>query len=181
MQQKIIIGRWLLLNRRCFCWTSPRKAWTSGTPCLDLLRILREIAAEGMAIVVVSSDFDELLGLCSRVVVISDGATIADLPTEYSRRGEADAPWPRRAPRWSGPAECSGTLAEEVGGAGFWALIDGARLCCLDAVVPKRRRRTQGFAPAGCRSSTIVSCATPSKRNTGGFVREATDLDRRSW
>ena len=47
-----------------------------------MVALLNEIAGTGTAIIVISSDFEELLGICERVVVISDGMTIADLPAD---------------------------------------------------------------------------------------------------
>jgi ABC-type sugar transport system ATPase subunit len=133
MQQKIIIGRWLLLKPKVLLLDEPTKGVDIGTRA-SIYAILREIAAEGMAIVVVSSDFDELLGLCSRVVVMSDGISLADLPAEILDEEKLTL---LAAPRTSmeRTSQMLLDLAEEVGGAGFWALVDGERLCCLDAVV----------------------------------------------
>ena len=79
MQQKIIIARWLLLEPRVLILDEPTKGVDIGTRA-SIYAMLRDIARQGVAIVVVSSDFEELLGLCDRVVVISDGRSVADLP-----------------------------------------------------------------------------------------------------
>ena len=80
MQQKIIIARWLMLEPKVLILDEPTKGVDIGTRA-SIYAILRDIAAAGVAIVVVSSDFEELLGLSDRIVVISDGSTIADLPS----------------------------------------------------------------------------------------------------
>ncbi len=135
MQQKIIIGRWLLLRPKVLLLDEPTKGVDIGTRA-SIYAILREIADEGVGIVVASSDFDELLGLCSRIVVMSDGASRADLPAALLDEEKLTL---LAAPRSS--MERTGTmlrdLAEEYGGAGFWALVDGGRICCLDVAVAR--------------------------------------------
>ena len=80
MQQKIIIARWLLLEPKVLILDEPTKGVDIGTRA-SIYAILRDIAAAGAAILVISSEFEELLGLADRVVVMSDGASIADVPS----------------------------------------------------------------------------------------------------
>ncbi len=80
MQQKIIMARWLLLDPRVLILDEPTKGVDIGTRA-SIYAMLREIAGRGVAIVVVSSDFEELLGLCDRITVMSDGRSVADLPS----------------------------------------------------------------------------------------------------
>ena len=81
MQQKIIIARWLLLNPKVLILDEPTKGVDIGTR-QSIYQLLRDVAAKGVAVVVVSSDFEELIGLSDRIVVISDGASIADLSAD---------------------------------------------------------------------------------------------------
>ena len=82
MQQKIIIARWLLLEPKVLILDEPTKGVDIGTRA-SIYAILRDIAATGAAILIVSSEFEELLGLADRVIVVSDGASIADVPSAY--------------------------------------------------------------------------------------------------
>ena len=84
MQQKIIIARWLLLEPKVLILDEPTKGVDIGTRA-SIYAILRDIAATGAAILIVSSEFEELLGLADRVIVVSDGASIADVPARLSR------------------------------------------------------------------------------------------------
>ena len=84
MQQKIIIARWLLLEPKVLILDEPTKGVDIGTRA-SIYAILRDIAATGAAILIVSSEFEELLGLADRVIVVSDGASIADVPSRLSR------------------------------------------------------------------------------------------------
>ncbi len=46
----------------------------------EIYRILRKLAADGMALLVVSSDLPEVLALADRIVVMADGRTVGELP-----------------------------------------------------------------------------------------------------
>ena len=84
MQQKIIIARWLMLEPKVLILDEPTKGVDIATRA-SIYAILRDIAATGAAILIVSSEFEELLGLADRVIVVSDGASIADVPERLSR------------------------------------------------------------------------------------------------
>jgi ABC-type Mn2+/Zn2+ transport system ATPase subunit len=169
MQQKIIIARWLLLKTRVLLLDEPTKGVDIGTRA-SIYAILREVADQGVAIVVVSSDFDELLGLCSRIVVMSDGTSFADLPAELLDEEKLTM---LAAPRTSMQrnSRLLGELVEELGGAGFWALIDEDRFCCLDVVLSSQAANP-GFRVgntalfADCPINTALSARAP------GFVHE---------
>ena len=132
-QQKIIIARWLLLEPRLLLLDEPTKGVDIGTR-QAIYRILRDIAAEGVGIVVVSSDFEELLGVSDRIVVVSDGSSIADLPSGALDEEKLTL---LAAPRTSMARTTNllERLAHEHGGAAFWILPDAARLVCLGAFV----------------------------------------------
>jgi ribose transport system ATP-binding protein/rhamnose transport system ATP-binding protein len=48
----------------------------------EIYRLLRELAARGVALLVVSSDLPEVLALADRIVVMADGRTVGELPGE---------------------------------------------------------------------------------------------------
>ncbi|OYR22865.1 heme ABC exporter, ATP-binding protein CcmA [Brucella pseudogrignonensis] len=79
MQQKIIIARWLLACPKLLILDEPTRGVDIETRS-TIYKALRELADEGTAILVISSDFEELLGLSDRVVVLSDGRSVADVP-----------------------------------------------------------------------------------------------------
>lgn len=134
MQQKIIIARWLLLDPEVLILDEPTKGVDIGTRT-SIYALLREVAAKGTAIVVVSSDFEELLALSDRIVVISDGRSVADLPADMLDEEKLTL---LAAPRTSMARNTAllQDLVRENGGAGFWALIGDGRLICLNACVP---------------------------------------------
>ena len=132
MQQKVIIARWLLIEPEVLILDEPTKGVDIGTR-QAIYELLTEVAEEGIAVVVISSDFEELLGLCERIVVISDGYSVADLPAD---RVSEESLTLLAAPRSSAETNTAflRRLTEEHGGAAFWGLIENDRFICLAAV-----------------------------------------------
>ena len=131
MQQKIIIARWLLLDPKVLILDEPTKGVDIGTRA-SIYAILRDIAAKGTAILIVSSEFEELLGLTDRVIVISDGVSIADMPSAYLDEEKLTL---MAAPRTSMERNrrLLQELADQCDGAAFWAILDEERVFCLNA------------------------------------------------
>ncbi|MDF5752139.1 ATP-binding cassette domain-containing protein [Spongiactinospora sp. TRM90649] len=77
-QQKVVLARSLLARPRLLIAEEPTQGVDVGTR-LEIYRILRELADEGNAVLVVSSDTHELQGLCDRVMIFSRGRVCADL------------------------------------------------------------------------------------------------------
>jgi ribose transport system ATP-binding protein/rhamnose transport system ATP-binding protein len=177
MQQKIILARWLLLEPRVLLLDEPTKGVDIGTRTA-IYAMLREAADAGTAILVVSSDFEELLGLCSRIVVVSDGASVAEMASAVLDEAKLTL---FAAPRSSLAATTRllGALAEDTGGAAFWALRDGGRLFCL-ARVGGAGAADPGFAtgatPLFGETRIAAALAQPPGQSRGqslgGFVAE---------
>ena len=131
MQQKIIIARWLLLEPKVLILDEPTKGVDIGTRA-SIYAILRDIAAKGAAILMISSEFGELIGLADRIVVISDGVSIADLPSAYFDEEKLTL---MAAPRASMERyrRLLQELADQCDGAAFWAILDDERVFCLNA------------------------------------------------
>ncbi|MDQ0469397.1 sugar ABC transporter ATP-binding protein [Labrys wisconsinensis] len=77
-QQKIFVGRWLATGARLFIMEEPTAGVDIGAKG-TIHRMLRSMAGEGAAVLVVSSDFEEVVGLCDRALVIGRGAITSDL------------------------------------------------------------------------------------------------------
>jgi ABC-type sugar transport system ATPase subunit len=131
MQQKIIIARWLLLEPKILILDEPTKGVDIGTRA-SIYALLREIAARGAAILIISSEFQELLGLADRVIVISDGLSIADVPSADLDEEKLTL---LAAPRSSMERnqQVLRDLAAEHGGSAFWAILDDERMFCLNS------------------------------------------------
>ncbi|MBV9490043.1 MAG: ATP-binding cassette domain-containing protein [Verrucomicrobia bacterium] len=78
-QQKVVFGRWLLTKPLLYIFEEPAVGVDVGTK-LELYRVLRGLADEGAAVLVLSSDLIELIGVCDRILVVAHGS-IADSVT----------------------------------------------------------------------------------------------------
>jgi len=81
-QQKVLLARWLYRNCDILICDEPTRGIDVGAR-FEIYHLLRELAAGGKALVVISSDLKELLMLCDRIAVMSAGKLV----TEF-RRGE---------------------------------------------------------------------------------------------
>jgi len=72
-QQKIVIAKWLMTKPRVILLNDPTRGIDVGTKA-EIYQLLRKLAEAGSAIVYYSTDYDELVGCCDRVLVLYDGA-----------------------------------------------------------------------------------------------------------
>jgi ribose transport system ATP-binding protein len=77
-QQKIVIGKWLMMAPRILLLNDPTRGIDVGTK-QEIYQLLRELADAGAAILFYSTDYDELIGCCDRVLVMYDGAILREL------------------------------------------------------------------------------------------------------
>jgi len=79
--QKVVLGKWLLRRPKILLLDDPTKGVDVGTKS-EFYKLLSELRAEGTSILFYSTDDEELLGLCDRVLVLHDGKITADLSGE---------------------------------------------------------------------------------------------------
>ena len=77
-QQKLVIGKWLMMAPRILLLNDPTRGIDVGTK-QEMYQLLRELADGGAAILFYSTDYDELVGCCDRVLVMYDGAIRREL------------------------------------------------------------------------------------------------------
>ena len=77
-QQKVLLAKWLAREPRILIVDEPTRGVDVGSKA-DIYRILRDLAASGMALLVVSSDLPEVLALAHRIVVMSEGRVAGEL------------------------------------------------------------------------------------------------------
>ena len=77
-QQKVVIAKWLMRHPRIILLNDPTRGIDVGTK-QELYQLLRRLADQGAAIVFYSTDYDELIGCCDRVLVLYDGAIKREL------------------------------------------------------------------------------------------------------
>ncbi len=77
-QQKVVIAKWLATKPNLLLLIDPTRGIDVGTK-QEIYRLLRDLAAQGLAIMLYTTDYDELVGLCDRALVIYDGHVRAEL------------------------------------------------------------------------------------------------------
>ena len=85
-QQKVVMARWLATEPKVLLLNDPTRGVDINAK-RDLYALLLDLAAEGMAIVMLSTEVDEHVELMDRVLVFREGRIAAELPREeLSRR-----------------------------------------------------------------------------------------------
>jgi ribose transport system ATP-binding protein len=77
-QQKVVIGKWLMTRPRIILLNDPTRGIDVGTK-QEIYQLLQRLAAGGAAILFYSTDYDELIGCCDRVLVLYDGGIRKEL------------------------------------------------------------------------------------------------------
>jgi ribose transport system ATP-binding protein len=108
-QQKVVLARWLLRECHVLLLDEPTRGVDVATKA-ELYRLFTELAARGLGVVVVSSELDELAGICTRVLVMQEGRLVAEVAGEET--SERDLL--RRAVTTSGQAEYRDEIAKEA-------------------------------------------------------------------
>jgi len=83
-QQKALIGRWLMTKPRILILDEPTRGVDVGAKA-EIHRLITELAAEGLAVIMISSEMPEILGMSDRVMVMHEGRM-----TGIVDRAEAD-------------------------------------------------------------------------------------------
>jgi ribose transport system ATP-binding protein len=77
-QQKVVIAKWLMNRPRIILLNDPTRGIDVGTK-QEIYALLRKLADQGAAILFYSTDYDELIGCCDRVLVLYDGGVKREL------------------------------------------------------------------------------------------------------
>jgi ABC-type sugar transport system ATPase subunit/ribose/xylose/arabinose/galactoside ABC-type transport system permease subunit len=80
-QQKAVLGKWLLTSPSVLICDEPTRGVDVGAKS-DIYHHLRTLARDGMAVLVVSSDLPEVIGLCDRILVMRDGRLVSEVAGE---------------------------------------------------------------------------------------------------
>ncbi|WP_369135641.1 sugar ABC transporter ATP-binding protein [Modestobacter sp. I12A-02662] len=80
-QQKVVLARWLLRDCRVLLLDEPTRGVDVGARS-EIYALIRALADRGVAVVVVSSEIPEVLGLADRVLVVADGAVVTSAPAD---------------------------------------------------------------------------------------------------
>ncbi len=77
-QQKVVLARWMLAHSRILLFDEPTRGIDVGAKA-EIYALMRKLAADGVAIVMISSDLPEALGMADRVIVMRGGSIAGEL------------------------------------------------------------------------------------------------------
>ncbi|MFC5906363.1 sugar ABC transporter ATP-binding protein [Streptacidiphilus monticola] len=80
-QQKVIFGRWLAAEPKLLLLDEPTRGVDVGAKA-EIYQLIDKAAQDGLAVLAASSELEELLWICHRIVVMAHGRIVADLPRE---------------------------------------------------------------------------------------------------
>lgn len=80
-QQKVVIGKWLLTDTKLLILDEPTRGIDVGAK-VEIYRIVNELTASGRAVLMISSDLPEVLGMSDRVLVMARGRLVGELSGE---------------------------------------------------------------------------------------------------
>jgi ribose transport system ATP-binding protein len=86
-QQKVVLARWLMRHCKVMLFDEPTRGVDVGAKS-EIYRLIVDLAKSGKGVVVVSSELPELIGLCTRVLVMREGELVADVPGEQATEFE---------------------------------------------------------------------------------------------
>jgi ribose transport system ATP-binding protein len=77
-QQKVVLARWLLHECRILLLDEPTRGVDVATKA-EIYRIISDLAKSGLGVLVVSSELEELVGICTRILVMREGEIVAEV------------------------------------------------------------------------------------------------------
>ncbi len=80
-QQKVVLSKWLMTDPKVLILDEPTRGIDVGAK-YEIYVIINELAEASKAVVVISSEMPELLGICDRIYVMSEGAFVAEYPAQ---------------------------------------------------------------------------------------------------
>jgi putative multiple sugar transport system ATP-binding protein len=77
-QQKVVLSKWLFAGPEVLILDEPTRGIDVGAK-FEIYTIINQLAAEGKGVIMISSEMPELLGMCDRIYVMTEGAFVGEL------------------------------------------------------------------------------------------------------
>jgi putative multiple sugar transport system ATP-binding protein len=78
-QQKVVLSKWIFSNPDVLMLDEPTRGIDVGAK-YEIYTVINELAAEGKAIIFISSELPELLGMCDRIYILAEGRLTGEVP-----------------------------------------------------------------------------------------------------
>ena len=86
-QQKVLIARWLLTKPKILILDEPTRGIDVGAKA-EIHRLISKLAGEGVAVIMISSEMPEVLGMSDRIMVVHEGRVTGFLDRDGSQSGQ---------------------------------------------------------------------------------------------
>ncbi len=77
-QQKVVISKWLMLNPKILIMDEPTRGIDVGAKS-EIYELMHELASHGISIMMISSEFPELIAMCDRIVCLAEGRVTGEV------------------------------------------------------------------------------------------------------
>ena len=158
-QQKVVLAKWLAARCRVLILDEPTRGVDVGAKA-EIHALIDALAAEGNAVLLISSELPEIMRLSTRVLVLREGRLVGELPRAEVTQEACSASWPGLDP--TDPAPSPGPEGEAHLDATFAVPPASLRRRLLSGRASGARRRGGRFparrstatsGPGGCPSS----------------------------
>jgi ribose transport system ATP-binding protein len=78
-QQKVVLAKWLLREPEVFILDEPTRGIDVGAKC-EIYRLINQLVEKGAGVLMISSEIEELIGMCDRILVMNRGAILDEIP-----------------------------------------------------------------------------------------------------
>ncbi len=80
-QQKVCLGKWIMMHPKLLLLDEPTRGIDVGARA-DFYKIIRDLAKQDIGVIVISSEEDELIGLCNRIIVMREGEKVGEFQSD---------------------------------------------------------------------------------------------------
>ena len=94
-QQKVVLSKWIYTDPKVLILDEPTRGIDVGAK-YEIYGFIQELADEGKAVIVISSELPELLGLCDRIYTLAEGHITGEFVAGRGHAGASHAPHDRR-------------------------------------------------------------------------------------
>lgn len=77
-QQKVAVAKWVFADCKCIVFDEPTRGVDVGAK-IEIYKIMSELASRGVAVIMISSEMLEIIGMCDRAYVMHQGVTVGEL------------------------------------------------------------------------------------------------------
>ena len=78
-QQKVVISKWLMLNPKILIMDEPTRGIDVGAKS-EIYELMHQLATQGISIIMISSEFPELIAMCDRIICLAEGRVTGEVP-----------------------------------------------------------------------------------------------------